>query len=805
MFKIKWAPKCNGVILSEYIEEDEMLHNPRPVYVEELTMLGLDKQFQLPKKNVPVCWEIDRKYYYCGELIAETRGGNIYKDPEVIVYGSYQGRTLHAIDIETVVKLNEKPLSDAENEAMDFIKEKYEEFQSRQGNRDEDITGFVVAFSGGKDSQVILDLVSRVIPHEKFTTIFTNTGMELPCTVDFVEATREFYRQKFSGFELKQASSDRTALEMWKRYGPPSRVNRWCCSVLKTALFGRKMKEILKVSSQPHLVVFEGVRRDESAKRSSYNRVGDGVKHIKLINCRPILKWNATETYLYLYKNHVQLNPAYTIGLTRVGCGICPFASDWSEYVIRKRYPQITEDYVSVIEEMAANMGIAPKAKIDEYIALGNWKKNAGGKGVTQDSSRIDIISKAPNFECIVQSPKMNWETWFSTIGEYFVEKISENHYSGELQFNGKVVKFEIIYGEKSLRFKAFGTTNQIMLTSYLTKAFTKTAYCESCGVCEIECPSGALTVGKTVEIAQSKCVRCHNCFEINTKGCIIATRRTIYEGGKAVGGTATKTSGIDKYSTFGMRDEWVAVFFEALDDWFDGYADLGPKQIPAMLNWLREAELVDKNEKKVTELTRMLKPVYRTNPLIVWQIIWINLAFNSAIANWYVNTVNQEASYTKQELVELLKERYPNLKGATLKNPVDALVNTFCCSPLGSTDPQDSGSLCVGLLEKQGNQVKQVRKYGTSKISSAAVAYLLYKNAQENNMYELTVSDIYEKGCMGVKNIFSMDSVSFLNALRGLTNYEVLSADLLGGLENIHLEKEFSPLAVLNKMLKKI
>ena len=28
MFKIKWAPKCNGVILSEYIEEDEMLHNP---------------------------------------------------------------------------------------------------------------------------------------------------------------------------------------------------------------------------------------------------------------------------------------------------------------------------------------------------------------------------------------------------------------------------------------------------------------------------------------------------------------------------------------------------------------------------------------------------------------------------------------------------------------------------------------------------------------------------------------------------------------------------------------------------------
>ncbi len=510
---------------------------------------------------------------------------------------------------------------------------------------------------------------------------------------------------------------------------------------------------------------------------------------------------------MYLYKNHVPINPAYTLGLTRVGCGICPFASDWSEYVIRKRYPQITADYVGVIEDMAKNMGIIPKAKIDEYIALGNWKKNAGGKGLAQDSSRIDIISKAPNFECIVQSPKMNWEIWFSTLGEYFLEKSSKNKYNGELQFNGTIVKFEIAFGEKSFRFKAFGTTNQVMLISYLTKAFTKTAYCECCGVCEIECPSGALTVRESVEIDRSRCVHCHNCFEIHTKGCIIATRRMVYEGGKAVGGTATKTSGIDKYSTFGMREEWVATFFEALDGWFDGYAGLGPKQIPAMLNWLREAELVDKNTKKVTELARILKPVYQSNPLIVWQIIWINLSFNSAIANWYVNTVGRETSYTKQELVELLKERYPNLKGATLKNPVDALVNTFCCSPLGSTDRQDNSSLCVGLLELQGKQrqVKQLCKYGTSKISSAAVAYILYKNAYVNNMYELTVSDIYEKNCMGVKNVFNMEQSSFLNSLRGLTNYEILSADLLGGLENIHLAKELSPIAVLSKMLKKV
>ena len=87
-------------------------------------------------------------------------------------------------------------------------------------------------------------------------------------------------------------------------------------------------------------------------------------------------------------------------------------------------------------------------------------------------------------------------------------------------------MKFEVHYGDNTVRFKAIGTTNRIMLVSYLSKAFTKTAYCELCGVCEIECPTGALTVRDSIKIDKSKCVHCHNCFEINTKGCIIEQER---------------------------------------------------------------------------------------------------------------------------------------------------------------------------------------------------------------------------------------------------------------------------------------
>ena len=52
MFRVKWDPTNNGIMLSEYIEEKDAINSPRPVYVEELKMLGIDKQILLPKDNV---------------------------------------------------------------------------------------------------------------------------------------------------------------------------------------------------------------------------------------------------------------------------------------------------------------------------------------------------------------------------------------------------------------------------------------------------------------------------------------------------------------------------------------------------------------------------------------------------------------------------------------------------------------------------------------------------------------------------------------------------------------------------------
>ena len=70
-------------------------------------------------------------------------------------------------------------------------------------------------------------------------------------------------------------------------------------------------------------VVFDGVRAEESLRRSKYTEVGEGVKNIQQVNCHAILKWSSAEIFVYALKKNVLLNNAYRHGIYRVGCKVC--------------------------------------------------------------------------------------------------------------------------------------------------------------------------------------------------------------------------------------------------------------------------------------------------------------------------------------------------------------------------------------------------------------------------------------------------------------------------------------------------
>lgn len=799
MFKTKWDPDVNGIILSNSISEAETIVPPRPVFLQELEILEINKMCSLPKTDMPICWCIDYRYYYKGKLFFERKGANIYKKPEIIFNVDFPYHALEPIDIKKVVLRNKKSLTTLENEAMDFIQDCYDKYNNK-------VDDFVVAFSGGKDSQVILDLVSRVIPADKYKAIFQDTDMELPCTYEIVKYTEEDYKYKFPGFKMYHAKGDRKAIDLWKQFGPPSRTNRWCCSVMKTASFRRKMKEIYGTSEQLKVVVYEGVRSDESTRRSGYDRIGENVKHQNLINCRAIFNWNTTEIFLYLFSRDVVLNPAYRYGLTRVGCGVCPFASDWSEYMIRRLYPDISKQYIAVIEKMGRNLGLNTQKKLNEYISSGNWQKNMGGRGIEPTGSRMDLISKAPSYECIITKPKTDWKIWLYALADNVVSKDADI-YTGELNFKGGFYKFIVKESKDRLEFKVEGMTNQWALSGLLSKVLNKTTNCELCGVCEAECPTGALTVREKITMNKSMCVHCHKCLDVGSNGCLIAQRKQVYEGGTNKNSSHVKTSGIDKYSTFGLKDEWVSNYFSEGDNWFGTYPGLGKKMIPAAINWLREAELIDGREKKISINYDLIKDIYYSKPLIAWQIIWVALSFNSAVVNTFVKDVRINVSYEKDDIVEIMKESFPTISEATIKNPVDALINMLKNSPLGiqSNEYKAESNVYIAELEMKGKSLKTIRRIESDYVSLPALAYLLYKNAHKTERYDITVSELLEDSSLNPYTVFGMNADSLIKALKSLASMHILSADLLGGLENVHLNKDLTEYDVLSMIIKRL
>ena len=53
-----------------------------------------------------------------------------------------------------------------------------------------------------------------------------------------------------------------------------------------------------------------------------------------------------------------------------------------------------------------------------------------------------------------------------------------------------------------------------IVFVSLLKRVLNKTAYCVHCEVCEVECPSGALSVVPCVSVDASKCIGCGACVK---------------------------------------------------------------------------------------------------------------------------------------------------------------------------------------------------------------------------------------------------------------------------------------------------
>ena len=187
-----------------------------------------------------------------------------------------------------------------------------------------------VAYSGGKDSDVILELTK--MGGIKYRAIYKNTTIDPPGTLAHVkEAGAEILKPKKSFFEL------------CREKGAPNRFARFCCQELK------EYKVLDKV--------IIGIRKAESTKRAArYSEptqcrfYGSKKDHVEAFY--PILEWSNQDVLDFIVERGLKIHPLYyredgSIDVTRrVGCMCCPLASKRKRLEQFKKYPNMVKAYI---------------------------------------------------------------------------------------------------------------------------------------------------------------------------------------------------------------------------------------------------------------------------------------------------------------------------------------------------------------------------------------------------------------------------------------------------------------------------
>lgn len=794
MYSYKWDRETGGILLES--TPLNFSKEPRPVYYKELDSLGFDKYWDYQKNDTyPYMWAEANNYWYRGSKIAKTRGGTLNCKPELIILEEpMKNNKLQFVDIPAMISKNYDVLESLVQETIKKTYNIYREYKDR-------VDVFYVAFSGGKDSVVALDIVQRALPHNEFKVLFGDTGMEFSDTYDVIKRTSKWCKEK--GIEFLEAKSKLSADETWEKFGPPAVTNRWCCGVHKTSPQITLLKELTGVKFFTGMA-FTGIRGDESASRKEYDDVNYGGKHQGQFSSHIILDWNSAELYLYIYQRNLILNEAYKKGNARVGCLVCPMSSGKHEFFKNKWYSDDVDKLVNKIKDTSGKTSFT-KEEIDEFIEKGNWKTRRSGRELNfgYDKHIIDV----DNGSTIATVFKLNngWKEWAKTIGNI----IEYDTYNYTIDYNDKTYEIKLKETKQGMQFNFPNITNKrqdIKFLSLIKSCIIKSTYCVSCGVCVAECPYGCIDMTDGIKISES-CKRCHKCHDI-PEHCLR------YNSIRNRIGAEKKMKGLGHYYTFGIREEWLDTFFkyEGKAEFWDTDGDymLGKKMKDAFLNFLKDADIVTRNRSvghdKYTrnELTtfgeKMLDLYKNEEKEVIWALILSNLVY-TADFNWFVKNIPFDETVTQDRMkLQLESVMEGDTKGLGKRNVVSAFKILLTKTPLG----EDLGlGICdydtkVNSAGMETITLNSFYRTSWKNPDSRVLLYSLYLFAEKcEDYYSFTLTRLmeHEIDSTGISptEIFGIDKELMAKLLNGLSvNYpEFINASFTHDLDNITLRND--------------
>lgn len=252
----------------------------------------------------------------------------------------------------------------------------------------------VVRYSGGKDSDVILQLAKESgVP---FRVTHNLTTADPPDNVYYIRGV--FRKLREEGIDCRINYPKRSLWRIMREtLVIPLRIMRVCCAELKE----RKMPDA------PYIVT--GVRWAESAGRraksgiamvytasdrtarpakggllttddASSRRLFEqcAMRGVRVLN--PIIDWSDDDVWSYLRDRGIEGNPLYKEGWTRIGCVGCPLAGRRARELAFARYPKLYKawhDAVAYVIAKRKEMGdpMCLRGRPVESVAdvLGEW------------------------------------------------------------------------------------------------------------------------------------------------------------------------------------------------------------------------------------------------------------------------------------------------------------------------------------------------------------------------------------------------------------------------------------------------
>lgn len=783
MYQYIWDTETGGLLLTSDLSK--FSKEPRPVYYRELDTLGFDLYWTYPRDDrAPIMWAEANNYIYKGRTIAKTKGGSLYTAPELIVLDDSDcNNELEFVDIDTMVERNRKLLETLVQESIQKVYNTYIEYQNK-------VDLFYVAFSGGKDSIVALDIVQRALPHDEFLVLFGDTQMEFPDTYDVIDKIDAWCKSNEIKFE--RVHSKYEPKDTWNIIGPPAQKMRWCCSVHKTT---PQILFLRKITNNPHFrgMAMMGVRADESVTRSRYDELNYGTKHQGQYDYYPILDWNSAELFLYIYQHDLIINETYKKGNSRAGCLVCPMEAVKNSWFKNQLYAGscINCHTTSFFNNIIINKTFAyelSQEKLEEFMNIGVWRSRHNGSKLSEP---VDIFHESKNPDEIVftiDKVTSDWREWFKTLGE--IVFLSDKR-TVEVICNGEHYKIEYEENDNKMVFTIKGIGNsqkEIYFISWLKIVLKKTAYCIKCQVCEANCPNGFICMEDGKVRIDDKCTKCRKCYNVNS-GCVVAASQMLPKESNKMNGS------IDQYKNMGIRYEWVFDYLNQQDNYWTNNG-LGSMMITALKTFLRHAGITEKN--KITKFGKMLSLI-GGDSVLSWSLMLCNLVYTPQF-NWWVRNIDFGRIYSHKELDEMLKD---DLTDNSRKNVISGYKNIFSSNKILS-DEIGFGSVNI---EKKGKNtiLLDVTRYPWSNPVPEVILYSLYKFAEACGDYyqftlETLLDDSIERDGVSPTRIFGLDRETMIPILNGLSvNYpDFISASFTLDLDNITLDPEKTSTDVL-------